>query len=113
MMLSLALRRTAALTVSPRDGKEYDAATKEFNSLLDSLEAAGLHTEVRPSYEKTILIFVHAPEQLLGNTVYKSRCYTSSLCAAEGANASHAAYRCMMQGPGLAVQHYAGSPRWR
>jgi len=52
---------------------DYDAAAKEFSLLLDSLEAAGLHVEVRPSFEKTILVFVKAPEQLLGNTVYKSR----------------------------------------
>lgn len=54
-------------------GVDYDAAAKEFSLLLDSLEAAGLHVEVRPSFEKTILVFVKAPEQLLGNTVYKSR----------------------------------------
>ncbi|KND86309.1 Uncharacterized protein TOPH_09067 [Tolypocladium ophioglossoides CBS 100239] len=52
---------------------EYEAATKEFNSLLDNLEAAGLHTEVRPGYDQTILVFVQASKQLLGNTVYKSR----------------------------------------
>ncbi|KAJ6438786.1 FAD dependent oxidoreductase domain-containing protein [Purpureocillium lavendulum] len=52
---------------------DYDVAAKEFNVLLDSLEAAGLHTEVRPSFEKTILVFTKAPTQLLGNTVYKSR----------------------------------------
>lgn len=52
---------------------DYDAAAKEFNCLLDNLEAAGLHTEVRPGYEQTILVFVKAPSQLLGNTVYKQR----------------------------------------
>ncbi|EFY96896.2 transmembrane protein 16K [Metarhizium robertsii ARSEF 23] len=54
-------------------GIDYDAAAKEFNCLLDNLEAAGLHTEVRPGYEQTILVFVKAPSQLLGNTVYKQR----------------------------------------
>lgn len=53
---------------------DYDVAAKEFTALVDSLEAAGLHTEVRPGYEETILVFVKAPHQLLGNTVYKQRC---------------------------------------
>ncbi|PHH60982.1 hypothetical protein CDD81_997 [Ophiocordyceps australis] len=52
---------------------EYEAALKEFTALLDDLEAAGLHTEVRAGFEKTILVFVKASEQLLGNTVYKTR----------------------------------------
>ncbi|KAH6603133.1 hypothetical protein Trco_007908 [Trichoderma cornu-damae] len=52
---------------------DYDAATKEFIALLDSLEATGLHVEVRPGYEKTILLFVKAPSGLLGNRVYKLR----------------------------------------
>lgn len=55
---------------------EYEVATKEFSSLLDNLEAAGLHTEVRPGFDQTILVFVQASQQLLGNTVYKSRCFT-------------------------------------
>ncbi|KOS20681.1 Uncharacterized protein ESCO_006847 [Escovopsis weberi] len=36
-------------------------------------EAAGLHTEVRPGFEKTILVLVKASRNLLGNRVYKSR----------------------------------------
>ncbi|PNY25588.1 Uncharacterized protein TCAP_04471 [Tolypocladium capitatum] len=61
-------------SASPTDTcLEYEVATKEFNSLLDNLEAAGLHTEVRPGYDQTILVFVHASKQLLGNTVYKFR----------------------------------------
>lgn len=54
-------------------GLEYDAATKEFNALLDNLEAAGLDTEVRPGYDQTILVLVKASRQLLGNAVYKFR----------------------------------------
>lgn len=54
-------------------GVDDDVATREFNHLLDNLEAAGLHTEVRPGYEQTILVFVKASEQLLGNAVYKQR----------------------------------------
>lgn len=51
----------------------HDVAVKEFNTLLHDLEAAGLHTEVRPGYDQTILIFAKAPSQLLGNRVYKLR----------------------------------------
>lgn len=40
---------------------------------MDDLESAGLNTEVRPGYEQTLLIFVKAPRELLGNAVYKSR----------------------------------------
>ncbi|KAG6034588.1 hypothetical protein E4U40_003656 [Claviceps sp. LM458 group G5] len=54
-------------------GVDYDVAAKEFNRLLDGLEAAGLHTEVRPGYDQTILVFVKASVQLLGNAVYKQR----------------------------------------
>lgn len=52
---------------------DYDTAMKEFSLLLANLEAAGLVTEARAGYEKTILVFVKAPKELLGNTVYKSR----------------------------------------
>ncbi|KAL7785510.1 calcium-activated chloride channel domain-containing protein [Trichoderma ceciliae] len=52
---------------------DYDEATKEFITLLHNLEATGLHVEVRPGYEQTILLFVKAPGGLLGNRVYKLR----------------------------------------
>lgn len=52
---------------------DYDEATKEFITLLQNLEATGLHVEVRPGYEQTILLFVKAPSELLGNRVYKLR----------------------------------------
>ncbi|TQV90702.1 plasma membrane channel protein [Cordyceps javanica] len=52
---------------------DYDDATKEFSELLQDLEEAGLHTEVRPGYDRSILVFVKAPRQLLGNSVYKER----------------------------------------
>ncbi|KAK5996205.1 hypothetical protein PT974_04634 [Cladobotryum mycophilum] len=52
---------------------DFEAATEEFNALLQNLEAAGLHTEVRPGFEQTILVFVKASRHLLGNRVYKSR----------------------------------------
>lgn len=54
-------------------GVDYDEAAEQFNDLLKSLEAAGFHTEVRPGYESSILVFVKAPRQLLGNSVYKGR----------------------------------------
>lgn len=52
---------------------DYDAATKEFIKLLQNLEDTGLHVEVRPGYEQSILLFVKAPSELLGNRVYKLR----------------------------------------
>jgi anoctamin-10 len=48
-------------------------AVKELDELLTDLESAGLHTEVRAGHEKSLLIFVKAPRELLGNMVYKSR----------------------------------------
>ncbi|KAL7786556.1 calcium-activated chloride channel domain-containing protein [Trichoderma afarasin] len=52
---------------------DYETATDEFTALLKNLEATGLHVEVRPGYEQTILLFVKAPSALLGNRVYKLR----------------------------------------
>ncbi|KAL6693891.1 calcium-activated chloride channel domain-containing protein [Trichoderma pleuroticola] len=52
---------------------DYETATNEFTALLKNLEATGLHVEVRPGYEQTILLFVKAPSALLGNRVYKLR----------------------------------------
>ncbi|KAI8933148.1 hypothetical protein NX059_009789 [Plenodomus lindquistii] len=52
---------------------EYDVATTECSALLKHLEGAGLNTEVRAGYDQTLLIFVQAPRELLGNTVYKAR----------------------------------------
>lgn len=51
----------------------YDDAVKEFKTLLADLEEAGLDVEVRAGYEQTLLFFVKAPHNLLGNYVYKSR----------------------------------------
>ncbi|UPL03994.1 hypothetical protein LCI18_014928 [Fusarium solani-melongenae] len=52
---------------------DRDTAVEEFKTLLVDLEEAGLDVEVRAGYEQTLLIFVKAPRELLGNTVYKSR----------------------------------------
>ncbi|CAI6294174.1 unnamed protein product [Periconia digitata] len=52
---------------------ETDVAIKELTHLLHQLESAGLHTEVRRGYDDSLLIFVQAPRELLGNMVYHSR----------------------------------------
>ena len=48
-------------------------AISEFTTLLKDLESVGLNIEVRPGYDKSILVFVQAPRALLSNMVYKSR----------------------------------------
>lgn len=52
---------------------DSETSVKELTTLLNELESAGLQTEVRAGYDQTLLIFVKAPRELLGNTVYKSR----------------------------------------
>jgi anoctamin-10 len=52
---------------------DRDTAVKEVKTLLEDLEEIGLHTEVRAGYEQSLLIFIRAPHELLGNWVYKSR----------------------------------------
>ncbi|KAM0306265.1 hypothetical protein HYE67_002278 [Fusarium culmorum] len=52
---------------------DHDTAVKEVRTLLQDLEEVGLHTEVRAGYEQSLLVFVRAPRELLGNWVYKSR----------------------------------------
>lgn len=54
-------------------GLERDVAIEKFKTLLEDLDQAGLDVEVRPGYEQTLLVFVKAPYELLGSTVYKSR----------------------------------------
>ncbi|KAL1593756.1 hypothetical protein SLS60_010488 [Paraconiothyrium brasiliense] len=48
-------------------------ATKQLSALLKELESVGLQTEVRAGYEESLLVFVQAPRELLGNTVHHSR----------------------------------------
>lgn len=89
----------------------YETAMEELSLLLDSLEAAGFHTEVRPGYEKTILVFVKAPKQLLGSTVYKSRYLTHFALLLTGLAiiiADHPS-----KSAGLAVQYYTRASGWR
>lgn len=52
---------------------DYDVAIEEFKTLIEDLEAAGLYTEIRPGYERSLLVFVKVPRNLLGNSVYKGR----------------------------------------
>jgi anoctamin-10 len=52
---------------------ETESAIHELESLLADLHAVGLNTEVRKGYDQTLLIFVQAPRELLGNVVYKAR----------------------------------------
>lgn len=52
---------------------DAETSVKELTTLLSDLESAGLQTEVRAGYDQTLLVFVKAPRELLGNTVYKSR----------------------------------------
>ncbi|KJZ79533.1 hypothetical protein HIM_01002 [Hirsutella minnesotensis 3608] len=54
-------------------GLDDETATKELFTLLDHLEAVGLHTEVRAGHSLSLLIFLKAPKEILGNAVYKSR----------------------------------------
>jgi anoctamin-10 len=52
---------------------ETESAIHELESLLADLHAVGLNTEVRKGYDQTLLIFVQASRELLGNVVYKAR----------------------------------------
>ncbi|PVI00936.1 hypothetical protein DM02DRAFT_370459 [Periconia macrospinosa] len=52
---------------------DADVAIAEFTQLLQDLESTGLHTEVRAGYDESLLVFIQAPRELLGNMVYHSR----------------------------------------
>ncbi|CAO2647320.1 Nn.00g082420.m01.CDS01 [Neocucurbitaria sp. VM-36] len=54
-------------------GADNETAVTEFTTLLKDLQSVWLNTEVRPGYDQSLLVFVQAPRELLGNTVYKSR----------------------------------------
>lgn len=54
-------------------GPDDDAAARDLTTLLDHLEAVGLHTEVRAGHDQSLLVFVKAPREILANAVYKSR----------------------------------------
>ncbi|KAH8731791.1 calcium-activated chloride channel-domain-containing protein [Phaeosphaeriaceae sp. PMI808] len=50
-----------------------ETAISELTTLLKDLHSVGLNTEVRRGYPETLLVFVQAPREILGNAVYKSR----------------------------------------
>ncbi|KAF2023281.1 hypothetical protein EK21DRAFT_105400 [Setomelanomma holmii] len=52
---------------------DIQTSVAEVTKLLRDLHAVGLNTEVRRGYDQSLLVFVQAPRELLGNTVYKSR----------------------------------------
>ncbi|CAJ2505130.1 Uu.00g125240.m01.CDS01 [Anthostomella pinea] len=52
---------------------DYFKAVDELHTLVQDLESVGLYTELRAGYDQSLLIFVKAPKELLGNMVYKSR----------------------------------------
>lgn len=52
---------------------DADTAITEFSTLLKDLESTGLHTEVRAGHDESLLVFVQAPRELLGNMVHHSR----------------------------------------
>lgn len=52
---------------------DAETASSELATLIKDLHSAGLNTEVRAGYDETLLVFVQAPRDLLGSTVYKSR----------------------------------------
>ena len=58
---------------SDRHLSDQETAIQELPTLLDDLRSVGLHTEVRAGYGLSVLVFVQAPRELLGNTVYRSR----------------------------------------
>ncbi|RDA86280.1 hypothetical protein CP532_5683 [Ophiocordyceps camponoti-leonardi (nom. inval.)] len=52
---------------------DVDTAVEDFVGLLNHLESIGLHTEVRAGHDQSLLLFVKAPREILGNAVFKSR----------------------------------------
>ena len=61
------------LTLHRPTPTEPEKAIEDLKSLLAELDSVGLTKEVRAGYDQTLLIFVKAPRELLGNFVYKSR----------------------------------------
>ncbi|PHH80976.1 hypothetical protein CDD80_5186 [Ophiocordyceps camponoti-rufipedis] len=52
---------------------DVDTAVEDFKTLLARIEGIGLHTEIRAGHDQSLLLFVKAPREILGNAVYKSR----------------------------------------
>lgn len=82
-----------------------DVAIQESATLLEDLESVGLHTEVRPGYDKSLLVFVKAPQELLGNSVYQSRYAIAFL-------PNYIVLLNCVKGQGLAVRHHETPASW-
>ncbi|KAL1965672.1 hypothetical protein VTN77DRAFT_5349 [Rasamsonia byssochlamydoides] len=52
---------------------EESQAIDEYSTLIRDLDAVGLETEVRHGNGASLLVFVKAPRQLLGNWIFKAR----------------------------------------
>ncbi|KAK7951967.1 Anoctamin-10 [Apiospora aurea] len=50
-----------------------ETAKEEFQTLISDLEEAGLQTEVRAGADHSLLVFVRVPQELLNDTMHKSR----------------------------------------
>lgn len=53
--------------------KDEQSAVEEYRSLIHTLDEVGLRTEVRHGNGSTLLVFVKAPRELVGNWIYMSR----------------------------------------
>ena len=58
---------------------EQPQAIKEFHTLIHDLDDVGLQTEVRHGDGASLLVFVQAPRDLVGNWIYKSRYILSTI----------------------------------
>jgi anoctamin-10 len=52
---------------------DRDTAIDEVSFLCADIEQAGLQTEVRAGEDKSLLIFVRVPKELLSAEIHKSR----------------------------------------
>ncbi|KAH8693654.1 calcium-activated chloride channel-domain-containing protein [Talaromyces proteolyticus] len=52
---------------------DEETAIEEYRSLIQTLDAVGLRTEVRHGNGSSLLIFIKAPNDLVGNWIYMSR----------------------------------------
>ena len=52
---------------------DSDKSIAELQILIEDLNSAGLRTTISPGPEKSLLVLVKAPKNLLGREVYKSR----------------------------------------
>lgn len=73
---------------------DQDKAIQELGELVRDLDSVGLHTEVRAGHEQTLLIFVKAPREVLGNYVYKSRCVLATLAKRKRKKNPRPCYSC-------------------